>query len=549
MRQARRGWPAVTAGVAAYYYLNGALTSSIEPRMPEIASRLGLDYGWLGLVRAAQAGALILGMLATTRFVGRFGERKVAFAAAIAFCGASVLPAFAGHWSVLVACLFAVGLTNGPLDVTVPALAAEIEQRRKRPMLSFMELWFTFGLVSGGLAGGWAAARIGVGVHLASAAAICILVSMTAAASIARWAQLLDSTAPSDRPPKEGVASPEDALAPPNLRRARQHSPTKALALIAVLAFAALYSDASLNDWTVFLYRELGASQTLQVIGYVCFVSGLGLALAMGRRLVERWGDANVVRAGGAVLTVGVLVAVLSPSLPLVSLGLAAAGLGLGNVHPLAVSAAGRLPGRTRSIAQVNTLSYAGFVLAKPVIGITAAASSLQFALGTCALLGLVVTLVSPVLGRAKEGTDSAAPPEPAHPAAREEDRTAHIPARRLPLPGAIHESLPRISDEELISLLDFDHPLAGRRAQIVRRRPDPDLFLDQWREAVCTVVAGLRIGAIERLEQADEAAARAYAARRFMGWAEGPGVLVLVQADGEEYGLILSDQDLRPLD
>src|SRR5688572_1407436 len=110
------------AAVAALWFLNGALSLSIGPRLPEIAEPLGLGYGALGAALVGQTLGLLIAMLPAAWLAGRVSPTKVGVGAALAFAASSALPGIAESQWQLFLFLVVVGVTNAPLDVANPTL-------------------------------------------------------------------------------------------------------------------------------------------------------------------------------------------------------------------------------------------------------------------------------------------------------------------------------------------------------------------------------------------------------------------------------------------
>ena len=64
-----------------------------------------------------------------------------------------------------------------------------------------------------------------------------------------------------------------------------------------------------------------------------------------GDRLVDRFGERAVARAGGVVIAVGMGTALAFPSVPTTIAGFAAAGFGIATLIPAAMHGADQLPG------------------------------------------------------------------------------------------------------------------------------------------------------------------------------------------------------------
>jgi MFS family permease len=139
-------------------------------------------------------------------------------------------------------------------------------------------------------------------------------------------------------------------------------------------------------------------------------VKSLGLTsfmvcMAVGRfcsdYLRTVFGRQLIIRMGGLLAMSGLLLVVLSVSLPVSAvfacLGFAVTGLGLSTIIPIVFSSTGHLPGvhAGTAIAAVATASYSGSILASPLIGVISDAfGSLRYALLIDALLmGLIFPL------------------------------------------------------------------------------------------------------------------------------------------------------------
>jgi hypothetical protein len=184
--------------------------------------------------------------------------------------------------------------------------------------------------------------------------------------------------------------------------------PPRALVLLGLIAFGVLFCEGAIADWgAVYLREGLLSTPALAATGYAVFSLMMAAGRLTGDALALRLGPAWVVRGGGALVALGIAVAVGSnlPVLAIVGFGLVGAGLSCS--FPLILSAAARTPGvaANTAIAAMATTGYTGFLVGPPLIGSVAEAVTLRGALG---LLGLVGVLVA-VFGWAVERRSLAA--------------------------------------------------------------------------------------------------------------------------------------------
>ena len=111
-----------------------------------------------------------------------------------------------------------------------------------------------------------------------------------------------------------------------------------------------------------------------------------------GDIVARRLGPVRVVRAGGVLGVIGLLVALSSPNPYIAIAGFAIVGIGMATVVPMAFSAAGNTRGFPPgfAIAAVAGAGYLSLLSGPPAIGFIADLTSLRFGLlvsVTCAIL------------------------------------------------------------------------------------------------------------------------------------------------------------------
>lgn len=159
------------------------------------------------------------------------------------------------------------------------------------------------------------------------------------------------------------------------------------VALFGLIGLCAAYSQGALDSWVpLHITDDLGGGQGVAAAGYAVVQNTMTVGRLSGARLLDRLGQTRVVVFGGALACAGTLVAALSPELALVFAGLAATGLGLANIFPVAMARAGELGG-PNGVAVASTLGYGGILLAPPTIGFLAGEVGLPAALGLVAIM------------------------------------------------------------------------------------------------------------------------------------------------------------------
>jgi hypothetical protein len=285
--------------------------------------------------------------------VARRGSAPVTVLGAVLCVVLVVPPGEAGSLGLLVLACAGLGFGNGTLDVAMNVQGVTVERALGRPILSRLHASFSIGMLAAG-AVAVAAPELGA---LYGVAAAALVVAALAAPGLARG----------------------DAEAGPAFAR-----PSRALAVLGAIAFAALLCEGAIADWSaVHLRQTLDASSSVAPLGLTAFA----VAMTIGRLLGDR--VAPPLWAAGALAGASLVLAALAPA-PLVAiLAFAAAGIALASLFPRVVRAAGSAP----SIAAVSTAGYVGLVTGPPLIGAVAEVAGLRVALAV--ILGaMAVTIV-----------------------------------------------------------------------------------------------------------------------------------------------------------
>jgi fucose permease len=371
----------------ALFAVNGATYNSLVPRFPALRDGLGLSDTELGTAIAAFPGAaLLVGVLAGP-LIARWGSGRVA--ASVSLAGALLLPlvALAPSWWGLAGALLLLGVTDAWTDAAMNAHGLVVQERYGRSIINGLHATWSVAAVGAGLVGA-AAAGLGVpvSVHLVVVGAVLVVTSALA------WRAVLP-------PESDGAAEP--AVPDPGLRGVVTSWRTVAplLAVAGLMVCSGAVEDSSASWGAVYLSDDLGAGPFLAGLPFVAFQVTMTVGRVAGDRVVDRFGPVPVARTGALLAAAALLAALLLARSEAAIVGWAIAGLGVATLFPLAFAAAGAVPGVRAGdgIAVVGFLARLGFLVAPPVIGAIADATSV----GTGLLLVPVAALGAAVLARA----------------------------------------------------------------------------------------------------------------------------------------------------
>jgi fucose permease len=354
----------------AIFFLNGFGVANWAVRIPALKAQLQLSDAVLGLGLLCIAVGSVAFMPIMGRWVARVGSKIPVERSVFGYAlGLALLTTSPNLWFQIPAFLL-FGAMNGGLDVAMNAQAVTIEQRLGRPIInSFHAFWSVGSLLGAAVGGVFAGAGVVPVLHLGGIALALSLVFVFAI-----------------RPLLTGDADP-------NPQASSQIKPSRALVLIAIIAFCALLTEGVSVDWSaVYLHETLGTDQSFAALGLVATQFSMAALRFAGDGLTARFGRSSLVRLGAAIAAVGMGFALLVGTPWAALIGFASIGVGMSVIFPVAISAASNLPGIASGsgIAWVASFGYAGFLAAPPIIGFVAQVSSLR--------LGLVVVVVACVV-------------------------------------------------------------------------------------------------------------------------------------------------------
>ncbi|APG86825.1 membrane protein (plasmid) [Sinorhizobium americanum CCGM7] len=361
--------------ISLVFLMNGFVTGSWAPRIPELKDRLSLDEGALGLlILGFGLGSLVL-MPIAGGLIARLGSARVVKTTAVLLSPMLLALSLAPNiWSAAIGIFFLGGFI-GSMDVAMNANVVEVEKSMRRAIISSCHGYWSLGGLIGAGTGGVLMDRVGVLLHAITVTTVCLLILMIA------WRLII-----ADKPQ-------------PTTAREKLRLPATLLPwLIGVMALFSTIPEGAVLDWAaLYLRGELGASIELSGFGFAAFSAAMAMMRFAGDQLRDMFGARNTLcfcclTAFGGLATAG-----LAPDAMLAILGFAIAGVGISNMAPIAFSAAGNLPGLRPGIglAVVTTMGYSGMLVAPALIGFIVEYSGFAVVFTCIPLLFIVVLVLS----------------------------------------------------------------------------------------------------------------------------------------------------------
>jgi MFS family permease len=275
----------------------------------------------------------------------------------------------------LVIALFAFGLIGNMFNIAINTQAVGVEQLYQRNiMASFHGIWSVAGFSGAALGSFMNGADIAPGYHFLAVLTISLGIVLVSFRFL-----LYKDRESTENPPL--FALPDKSLLP-----------------LGLIAFCSMLCEGAMFDWSgIYFKKVVLAKPALVSSGYTAFMCTMAISRFLADYFTYKYGFKRIVQVSGIIIMTGLLIAVLMPYLYTAILGFLLVGVGVSSIVPLVYSAAGRSkvlsPGI--ALASVSTISFFGFLIGPPLIGLLAGVSSLRLSFAVIALMGLAVTLIA----------------------------------------------------------------------------------------------------------------------------------------------------------
>ncbi len=366
--------------VALMFAVNGLIIGGYGGVLPSIRERLDIDTTQIAILLFSGGLAGILAMQIGGRLSDSIGARQVALTGLPFLVAAAVTFAFADTFPVAVSGAVLLGLGNGSIDVAMNAIGVQVEAARKRPIMSrFHALWSV-----GGLIGAGCVLLMATALGLTGGDIVLPLLLFVAALAAVAFVVLLRITPPT-------------AVVPHSVDGVRTKIPPIAWVL-AVMALAFGLSEGTATDWAALHVTEVAqVDSTTGSLGLVAVSAFMVVIRLFGDRLVSRFGRRAVVRFGGLCAAIGYGTVAVVSGLPLLLVGWALVGLGVGMIAPQVYAVAGHVGGG-RVLAFVVTFGYAAFLAGPAIVGFLVNHLGLHHTMAVPAVLCLGILALASIM-------------------------------------------------------------------------------------------------------------------------------------------------------
>ncbi|MGL4340115.1 MAG: MFS transporter [Rhodoglobus sp.] len=387
------------------FLVSGLAIASWMSRLPAARDNLDMSSGQVGLLIVGISVGSILGLVASSRIVARFGTVATiswgivgaVLGILIAGFGVTIGPSFILAFVGLMLFGCALGIT----DVAMNVSGAANERAIGRAIMPLFHAFFSFGTMLGAGLGALAElAGLPIALHLVLIGGI-IVVSMLL---VRRFIHAEETVEEENEKPQPQIAA-DPTTGGWHGRLGAWRDP-KTL-LIGLLALAAGFSEGSANDWLAIASVDgHGVSNETGALIFGAFVTAMTLGRLGGVALLNRFGRVVVLRGSFMVASIGLVLFIFVPNIAVAIVGVVLWGAGSALGAPIAMSAAADDPKIAAArVSAVATLGYLAFLVGPPAIGLLGEHTGVLHALLIVLALAAIGSLIA---GAAREPQRSA---------------------------------------------------------------------------------------------------------------------------------------------
>jgi predicted MFS family arabinose efflux permease len=355
----------------------GAQVGAFAVLIPDLAASRGLTPAALGAALAVEAATSIIVLVLAGRAADRWGRRRLLVlglgAFAVVFALLATVEATAAVWPTMAL----YGVANGCLDLGANAVGSDYEHAHRVRAMVRLHAGFS----------GAAAAFALIAAVLASAFGHRTAYAVLAAGFVVLALALTRAPLP---PHEHAEPGPRDCafrlLAVPGI------------ALATGLCALCFFGDGALQSYSALFLRGVQAAGVVTVgVSLAAFHSASLVGRLVSARVIERIGERWTLCAAGAVSAAAMTVVVGAGSPAVVATALLVIGFSQSPIVPTLLSIAARTvpERRAQAVSVVTSVGYSAFVLAPPVVGGVAQATSLRAALALVIASSAAIALLA----------------------------------------------------------------------------------------------------------------------------------------------------------
>ncbi len=339
-----------------YFLVFGVGGASWLVRLPDVRSYIDVSTALLGWVLFAGSVGAMTALIASGRFVARFGARTAVVVGFTTLGVGQVIQAISlletSAWGVAVGGLVA-GLGYGIGDVGINVEGAELEKMRGKSLLPQLHGAYSLGALAG--------AGIGTVAIISNFSLVIQMIVIAVITTTIAWVTYRKLPLATGR--THVVAAVEQVKRQPVTL-------SKRIIFLGLGIMGLSLAEGGSNDWLALsVVDDYQLDTTTAGITFAIMTLAMVITRFSGGKLVDRFGRVFALRALGTAGVIGILLVILSPTIYLAWVGAALWGAGVALGFPLFISAAADGENSSQRVATVTAFGYAAFLVGPPLLG------------------------------------------------------------------------------------------------------------------------------------------------------------------------------------
>ena len=358
------------------YFCMGLAFATWASRIPDIKEMLNLDDAEWGVALLMIPLGIICGMAMSGYVVSKFGSKRIFPVVIIAYLGSLVIITFSNSELMLNVTITISSFFVNFCNIALNTQAVTLEQKYNRPiMASFHGLWSLAGLVGSAVGLLMSSLHISPSIHFTIISIIVVIVV------------LINYKYLQEDPVKEVIT-----------KTSEKQKPERFLYWLGILAFFGMIAESTMFDWSGIYFTQVsGAALKNAPLALVAFMVTTTVGRFFIDKATHKWGAKRVIQVEGLLISAGLFISVLFPSMTTTLIGFMLIGAGSAGIVPIIYSIVGRKSKINTSIALtiVSSISFVSFLAEPLLIGYVSNASSLRISFALVGISGLIIIFMS----------------------------------------------------------------------------------------------------------------------------------------------------------
>jgi len=341
-------------------------------RIPEVKATIGLSLIDLSFALFMQPFGVLIGFFIAPAIIAKTGNKKSCLYFGSIFIGIFSLIPMAKSFIFLSAILFASGVVCAAAEVSMNAIAAQMEKEYKRRMMSrFHSFWSIGALIAGGLVTFMSIFKVSFLTQQLTTIPLIVILAVIAANSLPDYVIVHNQS---------------------KIKGATSFLPSPSLIILCITPFGALLLEGALMEWTAVFKRDYqGLSQVSVGIIFCSFTLSMTLCRFFGDEIINKLNSNNTILISMASSLIGMLIYAQNETILLSSAGAILVGAGIANIYPMTMTLAASQPGsKEKNVSTVAFVSFTSFLVSAPLIGFMGEYLGLEIALSALAPTSLL---------------------------------------------------------------------------------------------------------------------------------------------------------------